>query len=153
NRLQQDPADLAARSTLAWSATLALNGISGAGLQGGDWACHSFEHAFSVLDPRIAHGEGLGVIFPAWIEYVSEKQPARFEYWAQNVHGADSVSRALRRFRDQIEAWGSATSLRDLGFHENQLSQLRDIILLSRGVGRIVKFSAADIEALLMLAF
>jgi alcohol dehydrogenase YqhD (iron-dependent ADH family) len=106
-----------------------------------------------VLDPRIAHGEGLGVIFPAWIEYVSEKQPARFEYWAQNVHGADSVSRALRRFRDQIEAWGSATSLRDLGFHENQLSQLRDIILLSRGVGRIVKFSAADIEALLMLAF
>ncbi len=153
NRLQQDPADLAARSSLAWSATLALNGISGAGLQGGDWACHSIEHAFSVLDPRIAHGEGLGVIFPAWIEYVSEKQPARFEYWAQNVHGADSVSRALRRFRDQIEAWGSATSLRDLGFHENQLSQLRDIILLSRGVGRIVKFSAADIEALLMLAF
>ena len=153
NRLQQNPADLVARGNLAWCATLALNGISGAGLQGGDWACHSIEHAFSVLDPRIAHGEGLGVIFPAWIEYVSERQPTRFEYWAKNVHGADSVSHALRHFRDQIEAWGSATCLRDLGIREDQLSQLRDIILQSPGLGRIIEFGTADIEALLMLAF
>ena len=153
NRLQQDPNDLAARGDLAWSATLALNGISGAGLKGGDWSCHSIEHAFSVLDPRIAHGEGLGVIFPAWIEYVSEKQPARFEYWARHVHSANSVSLALCRFRDQIEAWGSSTCLRDLGLRENQLDELRDIILQSRGLGRIMKLGAADIEALLMLAF
>ncbi len=153
NRLQQDPNDLVARGNLAWSATLALNGISGAGLQGGDWSCHSIEHAFSVLDPRIAHGEGLGVIFPAWIEYVSEKQPERFVYWAQNVYSANSVSHALLRFRDQIETWGSAICLRDLGLHEHQLPDLRDIIMSSRGVGRIHKFSAADIEALLMLAF
>jgi len=153
NRLQKDPCDLVARGNLAWSATLALNGISGAGLNGGDWACHTIEHAFSVLDPKIAHGEGLGVIFPAWIEYVSEKTPGRFDYWAKNVHSADSVSHALHKFRVQIETWGSATCLRDLGLRENQLSELRDIIMASRGVGKIVQFSAAEIEALLMLAF
>ncbi|MDD4223768.1 MAG: iron-containing alcohol dehydrogenase [Candidatus Cloacimonetes bacterium] len=153
NRLQQDPCDLDARGSLAWSATLALNGISGAGLKGGDWACHTIEHAFSVLDPKIAHGEGLGVIFPAWIEYVSEKEPARFARWASSVFAADSVAQALHMFRDQIEAWGSATSLRGLCLRENQLPELRDIIMQSRSVGRIFKFSAADIEALLMLAY
>ena len=40
NRLQEDAKDYVARANLAWSATLALNGISGVGLQGGDWACH-----------------------------------------------------------------------------------------------------------------
>lgn len=153
DRLQNNSCDLVARANLAWSATLALNGISGAGLQGGDWACHSIEHAFSVLDPKIAHGEGLGVIFPAWIEYVSEKEPSRFNYWTKNVYNVDSVSHALRRFRDKIETWGSASSLRGLGIRENQLSELRDIIMSSPGVGKIVKFSAEEIEALLMLAF
>ncbi len=153
NRLQKNSCDLVARGNLAWSATLALNGISGAGLKGGDWACHTIEHAFSVLDPKIAHGEGLGVIFPAWIEYVSEKFPARFEFWAKSVMGADSVSHALRRFRDQIQAWGSSTSLRDLGIRENQLPELRDIIMSSREIGKIIRFSAGEIEALLMLAF
>jgi alcohol dehydrogenase YqhD (iron-dependent ADH family) len=37
DRLQQDANDYTARANLAWSATLALNGISGLGLQGGDW--------------------------------------------------------------------------------------------------------------------
>jgi alcohol dehydrogenase YqhD (iron-dependent ADH family) len=153
DRLQQNSGDLVARSNLAWSATLALNGISGAGLNGGDWACHTIEHAFSVLDPRIAHGEGLGVIFPAWIEYVSEKNPSRFAYWVKQVHNADSVSHALRRFRDKIAGWGSATSLRELGIREQQLPELRDIITASHGVGKIIRFSPEDIEALLMLAY
>lgn len=153
DRLKENSCDLAARANLAWSATLALNGISGAGLQGGDWACHTIEHSFSALNPRIAHGEGLGVIFPAWIEYVSERQPERFLHWARNVWSADSVALALRRFRDKIASWGSATSLRDLGIRESDLGELRDIIMQSRGVGRIVKFNAGEIEALLMLAF
>lgn len=153
DRLQQNSCDSVARANLAWSATLALNGLSGVGCKGGDWACHSIEHAVSALYPRIAHGEGLGVIFPAWIEYVSEKNPDRFQAWARNVWGAESVAHALRRFRDKIAAWGSATSLRDLGLKESDLSVIRDIVMQSKGVGRIVRFGAQEVEALLMLAF
>lgn len=153
DRLKGNASDLTARGNLAWSATLALNGISGAGLKGGDWGCHTIEHAFSALYPSIAHGEGLGVIFPAWIEYVSEKYPDRFTGWARNVWGEDSVSYALRRFREKIESWGSSTSLRDLGIKEQDLTTLRDIILQSGTIGKIHKFGAADIEALLMLAY
>ncbi|MFO8144813.1 MAG: iron-containing alcohol dehydrogenase [Candidatus Syntrophosphaera sp.] len=154
DRLQQKSSDLVARANLAWCATLALNGISGAGLKGGDWACHTIEHSFSALYPNISHGEGLGVIFPAWIEYVSEKDPARFLPWAKKVWDADGVPLALRRFRDKISEWGSPTSLRDLGIKESDLPQVRDIILNSRDrVGKIVSFTRDEIESLLMLAY
>lgn len=72
DRLHYNAQDIVARGNLAWSATLALNGLSGVGMNGGDWGCHGIEHAFSALHPEIAHGEGLGVIFPAWI--VSERE-------------------------------------------------------------------------------
>lgn len=154
DRLRQKSSDLGARSNLAWCATLALNGISGAGLHGGDWACHAIEHSFSALYPDISHGEGLGVIFPAWIEYASEKEPARFLPWAKKVWDADGVPLALRRFREKISEWGSATSLRDLGIKESDLPELRDIILDSPGeVGRIITFTQPEIESLLMLAY
>lgn len=153
DRLKDNSCDMPARNGLAWSATLALNGISGAGMNGGDWACHGIEHAFSALYPKIAHGEGLGVIFPAWIEFVSEREPDRFVPWARNIWGTDSVPHALRRFRDKIKSWGAPTSLRDLGIHESDLPILGELIKLSRGMGKIVKFTPAEIDALLMLAY
>jgi len=153
DRLKADSADLVARGNLAWCATLALNGLSGVGLKGGDWACHSIEHAFSALKPEIAHGEGLGVIFPAWIEYMSERMPQRFEGWAHEVWGEHNVSRALRKFRDKIASWGAATSLRNLGIKEHDLPVLLELIMSSRSVGVFSKLGQADIEALLMLAY
>lgn len=153
DRLKSNPADLVARGNLAWCATLALNGISGIGLKGGDWACHQIEHALSALHPQIAHGEGLGVIFPVWIEYVSEKEPARFIRWAKNVWNEDSVSRGVRRFQDKLESWGMATSLRDLGIKESDLPTILKLIMVSPQVGAISKLNAANIESLLMLAF
>ena len=38
--LKVDAKDTISRANLAWAITLGLNGISGAGLKGGDWACH-----------------------------------------------------------------------------------------------------------------
>ncbi len=151
--LKVQPNNLQARGNLAWSATLALNGISGIGLKGGDWACHQIEHALSAVYPKISHGEGLGVIFPAWIEFMSEREPEKFQRWSRNVWQEDNPSKALRRFRDKIESWGSAGSLRDLGIKEADLSKIVDIIMVMPLVGSISRFTASDIESLLMLAF
>ncbi|MCK9308932.1 MAG: iron-containing alcohol dehydrogenase [Candidatus Cloacimonetes bacterium] len=153
DRLKLNPSDLIARGNLAWCATLALNGISGLGLSGGDWACHQIEHSFSAMHPDIAHGEGLGVIMPAWIEYMSEKDPSRFVRWSKNVWGEDSVSRGIMRFREKLEAWGMATSMRDLGIKERDLPELLELIMITDKVGDVSKLSAADVEALLMLAY
>lgn len=151
--LVNDPNDLNARSNLAWCATLALNGISGAGMNGGDWACHTIEHAFSALHPHIAHGAGLGVIFPVWIEYMAERQPSLFGIWAKEVWGEPSIAMGLNRFRAKIKQWGSVLSLRDLGIKSEELPVLLDMIMSSTRIGGISKFTREDVEALLLLAF
>jgi alcohol dehydrogenase YqhD (iron-dependent ADH family) len=153
DRLKRDSKDLVARGNLAWSATLALNGLSAVGLKSGDWACHSIEHAFSALHPEIAHGEGLGVIFPAWIEYLSEKYPTRFLPWAKNVWKEDSIALAVRRFRDKLQRWGLAASLRDLGIKQNELPILLDMIMVQPEIGGVFKLKKEEVRSLLMLAF
>ena len=153
DRLLKDPKDLIARANLAWSATMALNGVSGAGMNGGDWACHHIEHAFSALHPEISHGEGLGVIFPAWIEYMAERNPQVFGIWAKGVWGVDSLTTALKLFRDKIRSWGSASCLRDLGIKESELPKLLDLIMISPRIGGVSQFTREDVESLLMLAF
>jgi len=153
DKLKLNSADTNARANLAWCATLALNGLSGVGMRYGDWACHGIEHAFSALHPYIAHGEGLGVIFPAWIEYISEKEPERFYRWAQNVWHEDTPIRGVRRFRDKLESWGLATSLRDLGIKEKELPQLLELIMTSPTIGGVFKLTQGEVQALLMLAY
>ncbi len=53
--LLKKPEDYHARANLAWSATLALNGLLNAGSSGGDWSSHTLEHSVSALFD-IAHG-------------------------------------------------------------------------------------------------
>ncbi len=153
DRLHQKKDDETARENLAWCATMALNGISGLGMKGGDWACHQIEHSISALYPRIAHGEGLGVLFPTWIEYINDRNPALFTRWAKNVWGAPTPSEAIKKFRNKIEEWGSAGCLRDLGIQEQDLPAITENVLLLKNVGGIYNLERNDIEHLLMLAW
>jgi alcohol dehydrogenase YqhD (iron-dependent ADH family) len=152
DRLKINQQDYTARANLAWSATLALNGISGIGMNGGDWACHIIEHALSALYPKIAHGAGLGVIFPAWIEYMIFKYPDKFNDWFEIWNEDNSIS-ALISMRNKIREWGSPISLRDLCIHKNDLGKIADKIMEFPSIGRFSKFNREDIEAILILAY
>jgi len=152
DRLQKNPEDYTARANLAWSATLALNGISGIAMNGGDWACHIIEHALSALYPKIAHGAGLGVIFPAWIEYMVFKHPKKFTDWFEIWGESNSIS-ALISMRNKLRDWGSPVSLRDLCIHKEDLAKIADKIMEFPSIGSISKFKREDIEAILILAY
>ena len=151
--LQEKPHDYHARANFAWSTTLALNGLSGVGMKGGDWSCHGIDHAFSALHPEISHGEGLAAILPAWIEYLSEKEPARFSRWAKCVWDENNVILAVKRLRNKLQGWGLATSLRDLSIKPDELDQILETIMVTPTIGGIFKLSEADVRSLLMLAY
>lgn len=152
DRLKENPEDYTARANLAWSATLALNGISGIGMNGGDWACHIIEHALSALYPQIAHGAGLGVIFPAWIEYMVFKYPEKFNDWFE-IWGEENSISALISMRNKIRNWGNPVSLRDLCIQKKDLGLITDKIMEFPAIGNISKFHREDIEAILILAY
>lgn len=148
DRLQQQPEDYASRANLAWAATLALNGISGATLVG-DFLVHALEHALSAFYPQVAHGAGLGVIHPAWIEYMEPTQPATFARWARNLWDADSVTEGVARMRSCWQRWGAATRLRQLGVNKGQIPAMVASIPPSRRKTKLKEMELADLEAIL----
>lgn len=152
DRLQINSKDYTARANIAWSATMALNGISGIGMNGGDWACHTIEHALSALHPQISHGAGLGVIFPAWIEYMAMKTPDKFADWFE-AWGETNTITGLISMRNKIRSWGNPVSLRDLCIHKDDLPIIADKIMEFSSIGSVSKFNREDIEAILLLAY
>ncbi|HEY9186600.1 MAG TPA: iron-containing alcohol dehydrogenase [Ignavibacteria bacterium] len=152
DKLKNDPDDYDSRSELDWAATLALNGLSGVALKGGDWATHGIEHAISALHPEVAHAEGLAIIFPAWIEYNKELNPGIFKRWAKNVWNSDSVDSAIQKMKEKYSEWGAPISLSQVGITENEIEELANIALLGEGLGVLRELNKQDVISILKIA-
>jgi alcohol dehydrogenase YqhD (iron-dependent ADH family) len=152
HRLQADQLSYEARANLAWAASLALNGLTGVGLREGDFATHRLETAMSAVFPAIAHGAGLGVLFPAWILYMQHHNPATFARWAKNIWEVDTVEAAVARMRSTFQGWGAPITLGELGVRE---ADIPAIVAAARKVGvlgKLKELSDSDLEAILRLA-
>ena len=87
DRVLQNLKDYDARADLMWAATLALNGLTGAGLGKVGFPMHMIEHSLSALY-NVAHGAGLSVVIPGWMTYQSSQQtPEKFAQFAERVFG------------------------------------------------------------------
>ncbi|MEW5955564.1 MAG: iron-containing alcohol dehydrogenase [Candidatus Micrarchaeota archaeon] len=151
--LRKNRRNAAARANLAWAITLALNGTSGAGLRGGDWACHSIEHAISALHPEIAHGAGLAAVFPAWISFSHDRNPI-FKRWAKQVWNSTSVEAAVAKMKKQYSAWGAPVSLHELGVKRGEIPLVAaKAVEKSGSCGVLKRLSEKDVEGILKLAF
>ena len=84
-RVLADPTNYEARANLMWAGTLAHNNMCGVGREQ-DWATHHLEHQLSALYD-VAHGAGLAVMFPAWMEYTFSHNVMRFAQFANRVFG------------------------------------------------------------------
>jgi alcohol dehydrogenase YqhD (iron-dependent ADH family) len=152
NRLQKDESDYEARSSLAWTATLALNGLPCVGIGPGDWAVHRIEHGISGIFPEIAHGSGLAVVHPAWIRYVHTENPEIFERWAKNVWDMTDISSGIDRMITVFKGWGAPVSLKELGIENNQIPKIVDNILYTGDPGLIKRLDKQDLTQILNLA-
>ncbi|WP_379133257.1 iron-containing alcohol dehydrogenase [Paenibacillus sp. sgz500958] len=112
-KLVEDLENYELRETILYCGTMALNGMVSMGYAG-DWATHNIEHAVSAVYD-IPHGGGLAILFPQWMKYNLNSNPARFRKLAVNVFGVDPSGKsdeqaglegieALRRFWDSIGA-------------------------------------------------
>jgi len=152
DKLKKDPSDHVLRADLAWACTLALNGISGAGMRGGDWASHWIEHGLSALYPDIAHGAGLSIIFPAWIKNLNKKNTRTFERWARNIWGAGDVESGISAMKDKYVSWGSPVYLKDVGIKEQDLCSIVDKVLEAGKPGGVKELGRDDLTDILQTA-
>jgi len=115
----QCPTDFAARSDLMWAGSLAHNNICGAG-RVQDWASHGIEHELSALYD-CAHGAGLAVVMPAWMDYVKDANLDRFARFAakvfdvQDASPAEMAAEGIARYRAWLKALHLPSSLEELG--------------------------------------
>lgn len=156
DRLKMNPTDYNLRATLAWTSTLALNGISGAGLYGGDWASHTIEHGISAVHPEVAHGAGLAVVFPAWIKYTHALNEPQFLRWAQNIFAQDNIESGISSLKKKYKSWGAPISLRDLGIAKEEIPLIANTIWKStsyRQIGNLKSLDYNDICEILHIAY
>ena len=155
------PEDYAARADLMWAGMLAHNNSCGVG-RVQDWASHQIEHELSAFYD-CAHGAGLAVILPAWMEYVYPKDPMRFARFGTEVFGCEmdyarperTAREGIRRLRVFFKSLGLPEKLRDIG---GRLEDVPDMIEHRREkpngfpFGGFMKFGPEEMEAVLRLS-
>ena len=119
--LAKDPNNYDARAEVMWAGSLAHNGLTGCGNDGGDWMTHKLEHELGGLYD-VAHGAGLAAIWGSWARYVYKNCLPRFKRFALNVMGVANEGSdeeiALRGIEDMEDFYREIkmpTNLRELG--------------------------------------
>lgn len=151
--LQIDSLDYNARANLAWASTLALNGISGIALKGGDWAVHQIEHSLSAYHVGIAHGTGLGIIYPAWIQYVYKNNINHFERWADKIWHENSIDLAIITMKNKFASWKAPIALSQIGIGKSEIPMIAKNVLTHGLPGALMKLEQKNIEEILYLAY
>lgn len=98
----EKPDDYEARANLMWAASWAINGfITGGKAQ--MWSCHPMEHELSAFYD-IAHGLGLAILTPRWMEYVLDETTAsKFYDYGVQVFGIDPSLPVMDVARQSID--------------------------------------------------
>ena len=152
-----DPTNYEIRANIMWTGTMAHNNICGVG-RTQDWASHGIEHELSALYD-CAHGAGLAVIFPAWLEYVSGKNPTKVIQFANRVfdiYGEDklvikNVIVAVKQFFNTI---GMPINFKELGAKEQDIPFLVEHMFKNNieFSGNYVKLYPQDVKEILEIA-
>ncbi|MBD5342384.1 MAG: iron-containing alcohol dehydrogenase [Bacteroides sp.] len=141
-KVMADPENYQARANIMWAGTLAHNGICGCGRQE-EWTCHAMEHEISALY-GVAHGAGLAVVFPAWMEYVSQYNSDKIIQFGRRIFGVDSAPEAIAELRRFYSSIGMPLTMKELGISSPDIELMNTKLHRAKGavIGNYVPLDA-----------
>lgn len=151
----QDPGNYEARANIMWAGMVAHNNICGVGREQ-DWASHIIEHELSATYD-CAHGAGLAVVFPAWMEYVMKHDVSRFAQLAVRVWGCqmdftdpeNTAREGLKRYKDFLKSIGMPSNFKDIGAKEEDIESMAQTACYGDGregtIGSFVPLGKEDV--------
>ena len=153
------PEDYASHADLMWAGMLAHNNSCGVG-RVQDWASHQMEHELSAFYD-CAHGAGLAVVMPAWMEYVCDHDMLRFARFAVNVFGCEmdfaqpenTVREGIARLRSFFRSIGMPTTLQEVGGKSEDIPAMAAHRAEKPGgfpFGGFVKIGPQEMQAILL---
>ena len=157
---QNFPNDYNIKAEVMWAGTIAHNDMLSCG-RIGDWASHQIEHELSAIYD-IYHGEGLSIVFPAWMRYSWKDDPPRFEQFFRRVFDVDYamgnpervINEGIHRLECYYKSLGLPVRLSDVKIGEDRLREMADKCVMYRdgAIGNFKKLTADDIYNIYRLA-
>ena len=130
--LLREPDNYEARAEVMWAGSLAHNGLTGCGGDGGDWMPHKLEHEIGGMFD-VAHGAGLAAVWGSWARYVYRDCLPRFKSFARKVmkvseEGTDEeiALRGIEAMEDFYREIKMPVNLKELGIapSEEELKEM-----------------------------
>ena len=156
-KVMANPRDYDARANIMWAGTVAHNNVCGVG-RAQDWSSHGIEHELSALYD-CAHGAGLAVVMPAWMDYVMEADIARFARFAERVWDVregspeEMAKEGVRRYRAWLKSIGMPQNFAELGAKTEDIPALVEKLgLKGNTLGAFRPLNDADVAAILRIA-
>jgi len=111
--IMKDLCNYEARAEFMWAATLALNGLTPAGVGPYNFPNHMIEHALSAIY-NIPHGAGLSIVIPAWMRWYKERNPEQFDRFAKKLFNKQKGEEGIEALKLWFACINAPTSLADV---------------------------------------
>ena len=150
-----NPNDYEARANIMWTGMVAHNDICGVG-RDQDWASHNIEHELSAVYD-CAHGAGLAVVFPAWMEYTMNHDVMRFAQVANRVWGCSmdfahpevTAQAGIQAFKTFLKSIGMPLTFEELGAKKEDIPFMAQTACYGNGrqgsIGGFVQLHKEDV--------
>ncbi len=127
-RALAEPENYDVRANLMWGATMALNGLIGAGVPQ-DWATHMLGHELTAMH-GLDHAQTLAIVLPSLLNEKRDSKHDKLLQYAQrvwNISDGDDEQRidaAIAATRNFFERMGVATRMSDYGLDGSSIPAL-----------------------------
>lgn len=147
----KDPGDYNGRANLMWTSTLALNGLTAAGLGRVGFPMHLIEHSLSGLY-NVPHGAGMAVIVPGWLRWQANQDVQRIAQFMQRVFSEEIDPRfndkkkavlGIDLLTDWIKRVGAPSTLLELDLTRANIQEISDH---TKGLARVWRLKQYDPE-------
>ena len=122
----QNPNDYDARAMMMLDGTYSHNGFTSLGKKY-TMIIHALEHAVSGYKNDIAHGAGLSVLIPMWMNYVYLCDIDKFDKFARNVFNLsfdnkiENAKMGIISLKNYFKEIKMPTTLKELGLNDDDL--------------------------------
>lgn len=151
-QILQNPHHAEARASFMWAATLALNGLTPAGIGPYAFPNHMIEHSLSALY-NIPHGAGLAIVIPAWMKWYHGRNPEQFTRLAHEIFRLPTPAAGIKALEEWFREIKAPVRLSEVGIPAGDIPLISDNahgLARQGGIGEL--YTPAAIAEILQLA-
>ena len=153
-RCLSDPRDYNGRANLMWTATLALNGLTAAGLGRVGFPMHLIEHSLSALYD-VPHGAGLAVVMLGWLRAHRQSSAMRIARLGRRIfclteqEPAAAAAQTIARLHTWLQSVKAPLTLGDLNIPPDDIPRIAENTKGLARLWRLRDYTPERVDAIL----